>query len=285
MRRIRLAVVGFGRLGRACMDAAREAVDLELAGVVRRAELALAPLPKPYAQVKVAGHVAELGLVDCALVCVPPAVIVPVARDLLTHGVPVVECAVVDLDTLHGHREALHAVAIERRVPAVLGAGWSPGALSVFQNLFQLLIPKGKTEITHRPGVSLHHSASAKELPGVRDALCAELRGGDGRPQRYLYVELERGAKMEKVEAAIGADPLFLGEDTRVFAVESIADLEQEARGIVLSRIGMAGVSVHDSLLLEGRFDVHAFSARIMLDAARRLSGHKPGAHLYSVTV
>lgn len=285
MRRIRLAVVGFGRLGRACLAAASEAADLELAGVVRRAELALAPLPKPYAQVKVAGHVTELGLVDCALVCVPPAVVVSVAIELLRHGVPVVECAAVDADTLQRNQEALHAVATDKRVPAVLGAGWSPGALSVFQNLFQLLIPKGETEITYRPGVSLHHSAAAKELPGIRDALCAELPGGNGRRQRYLYVELERGARLEQVEAAIAADPLFLGEDTRVFAVESVAALEQEAHGVVLSRIGTAGAGIHDSLLLEGRFDVHAFSARIMLEAARRLPTRKPGAHRYSVVV
>lgn len=282
MKRIRLAVVGFGRLGRACIEAVQTAADLELAGVVRRAEQARHALPKPYAQVKVADHVAALGAVDGALVCVPPEAMVDVAREILRQKVPVVECAAVDEATLRHHLEALHAVAVDKKVPAILGAGWSPGALSLFQNLFQLLIPKGETEITYRPGISLHHSAAAREVPGVRDALCAELRSADGRPQRYVYVELAPGADLDSVSRAIAADPLFLGEETQVFPVDSLANLEQEGHGIVLSRHGTAGPGIHDSLLLEGRFDRYAFSARIMLDAARRLPARKFGAQLYS---
>lgn len=285
MKRIRLAVVGFGRLGRACVEAVQAAADLELAGVVRRAEQAQHALPKPYAQVKVADHVAALGQVDGALVCVPPEAMVDVAREILRQRVPIVECAAVDAATLQQNLEALHAVAVDKKVPAILGAGWSPGALTLFQNLFQLLIPKGETESTYRPGLSLHHSAAAREVPGVRDALCAELRGADGRPQRYVYVELDRGADLGAVSRAVAADPLFLGEETQVFPVDSVANLEQEGHGIVLSRRGTLGGGIHDSLLLEGRFDLYAFSARIMLDAARRLPARKFGAHLYSVLV
>ncbi|MEW5893129.1 MAG: NAD(P)-binding domain-containing protein [Pseudomonadota bacterium] len=285
MKRIRLAVVGFGRLGRACLDALREAADLELAGVVRRPEQARHALPPPYAQVQVADHVSALGAVDGALVCVPPEVMVDVARELLRHKVPVVECAAVDEATLRRNQAALHEVALDKKVPAILGAGWSPGALSLFQNLFQLLIPKGETELSYRPGASLHHSAAAREIKGVRDALCAELHGADGRPQRYVYVELERGADPDAVGRAIAADPLFLGEATQVFPVDSLAELEQAGHGVVLTRRGTAGRGIHDSLLLEGRFDRYAFSARIMLDAARRLPARKFGAHLYSVLV
>lgn len=285
MKRIRLAVVGFGRLGRACIEAMQDAADLELAGVVRRAEQARHALPKPYAQVKVADHVAALGVVDGALICVPPEVTVDVARELMRHKVPIVECAAVDEATLRRNQEALQEVALDKKVPAILGAGWSPGALSLFQNLFELLIPKGESAISYRPGVSLHHSAAARDLAGVRDALCAELRGADGRPQRYVYVELKPSADLGVVTGAIAADPLFLGEETRVFAVDSVAELEQEGHGIVLSRHGTAGQGIHDSLLLEGRFDLYAFSARIMLDAARRLPARKFGAHLYSVLV
>ncbi len=285
MKRTRLAVVGFGRLGRACAETILADADLELAGVVRRPEAASRPLARPFAAVPVAGHITELGPLDGALVCVPTEAVVGVARELLQHKVPIVECAAVDEAGLRRNQEALHAIALDRRVAAILGAGWAPGALTVFQNLFRLLIPKGETEITYRPGVSLHHSAAAREVEGVRDALCAELRGESGRLQRYVYVEMEPGADPTRVSEAIAADPLFLGEETRVFPVESVASLEQEGHGIVLSRRGTSGRGIHDSLLLEGRFDAHAFSARVMVDAARGLPGRRPGAHLYSVLV
>jgi len=95
------------------------------------------------------------------------------------------------------------------------------------------------------------------------------------------------GADLEAVTQAIAIDPLFLGEETQVFPVESVANLTQEGRGIMLSRRATAGrdIDIHDTLLLEGRFDIHAFSARIMLDAARRLPFSKPGARLYSVQI
>ena len=284
-KRTRLAVVGFGQLGKACIEALREAADLELVGVVRRPEVAARALPAPYAQVKVADHISGLGAVDGALVCVPPEVMLDVARELIRHGVSVVECAAVDEATLRYNREVLHTLALDNRASAILGAGWSPGALSLFRNLFQLLIPKGETEITYRPGASLHHAVAARDVQGVRDALCAELRSANGSPQRYVYVELERGADLEAVTQAIAADPLFLGEETQVFPVESIANLTQEGHGIMLSRRATAGRAIHDTLLLEGRFDIHAFSARIMLDAARRLPVSRPGACLYSVPI
>ncbi len=34
MRRLRVVIIGFGRLGRACAEAALQATDLELVGVV-----------------------------------------------------------------------------------------------------------------------------------------------------------------------------------------------------------------------------------------------------------
>ena len=37
-------------------------------------------------------------------------------------------------------------------------------------------------------------------------------------------------ADQDKITQAIRADPLFLGEDTQVFPVESLAELEQEGR-------------------------------------------------------
>ncbi len=63
--------------------------------------------------------------------------------------------------------------------------------LSVSSRLFAVMSPKGHTESRDRPGISLHHTLAARALPGIRDALCTELRAEGGRMQRYVYVELE----------------------------------------------------------------------------------------------
>jgi diaminopimelate dehydrogenase len=151
--------------------------------------------------------------------------------------------------------------------------------LPMLRGWLALLVPKGHTQTRHRPAASLHHTLAAREVAGVRDALCAELRATDGNVQRYVYVELEPGADLERVSAALRADPLFLGEETLVLPVESVAALEDEGNGVVMERWGEAAGVGHQRLLLEARFDAVALTAQVMLAAARALPRLPPGAH------
>jgi diaminopimelate dehydrogenase len=250
VKRLRLAIVGFGRLGRACAEAAFLAHDLELAGVVVRH--GPAPLPAPFSRVPVAAHLRELPPADATLSCVPAGAATGVA-------------------------------ALRHRVAAVVGAGWDPGVFPLLRRTFELLIPDGRTESRDRPGASLHHTEAARSVPGVADALATEARDASGALRRYVYVELRRGAAFEPVRDAFSRDPLFAGEETQVFPVDSIASLEQAARGVVLERLGTARGGAHQNLLLEARFEAATFAARVMLDAARRLGSLRPGAHRYSL--
>jgi diaminopimelate dehydrogenase len=136
--------------------------------------------------------------------------------------------------------------------------------------------------MTDRPGVSLHHTLTARSVAGVRDAVCTELRSAEGKLQRYVYVELAPGADSEEVTDAIRSEPLFLDEETLVFPVESVAALEEEGRGVVLERRGTAGVTSHQMLLLEARFDMWSLAAQVMVAAARVLPDLPPGAYALS---
>jgi diaminopimelate dehydrogenase len=100
---------------------------------------------------------------------------------------------------------------------------------------------------------------------------------------RYVYAELANGADAAAVQAELAADPLFAGEETLLFPVERIAALEEEGHGCLLERRGTARSGAHQNLLLEARFDVATFAARVMLDASRRLWQLKPRAHRYSL--
>lgn len=282
MRPRRLAVIGLGRLGRACAEAIVAAEHLRLAGVVRRAERLDVSLPGAFRDVPVAADIAELDAVDAALLCVPSQLVTAAVHDLIQHGLSTVECAALDGEVFRSHKERLDRLAQRHHVAAVLGAGWDPGALTLLRGLFALLVPKGHTDLTDRPGVSLHHTLTARAVAGVSDALCTELRTGEGKLQRYVYVELAPGADGAQVAKAVRSEPLFLGEETLVFPVESVAALEEEGRGIVLQRRGTAGRTGHQMLLLEARFDLPSLAAQVMLAAARALPDLPPGAHALS---
>jgi len=275
--RIPVAVIGAGRLGNACIEAVRASGDLSLAGVVRRSPSAPPALPAQLAGVPLAAHVGELGAVAVALVCVPPATCTAVARGLLEHGVAVVECARLPVAERDAHAAALARAAVHGHALAVVGAGWDPGALALLSGLALLLAPHGHTEVRHHATPSLHHTLALRNVAGVRDALCTELPVTGGRVQRYVYVELEPDAELEKVAAALRADPLFLDEETLVLPVPSAAAVESEGQGLTLERRGSAGGLGHQRFLFEARFDAHAAAAQVMVGAARATAGARPG--------
>jgi diaminopimelate dehydrogenase len=238
-----------------------------------------APVPQglpPALRTCEAGTLAD---VDAALVCVPAERVLDVATQLLSRGVPIVEAAELHGLAFREHREEIGREALRRRLPAVVGAGWDPGMLGLIRGWLALLVPKGRTRSLPRSAASLHHTSAARDVPGVRDALCTELREPDGRERRYVYVELEPGADLERVSGLLRADPLFLDAQTTVLPVESAAALAEEGHGIVLERWGEAAGVGHQRLLFEARFDRAALAAEVMLAAVRALPGLAPGAH------
>jgi diaminopimelate dehydrogenase len=285
MRKLQVAVIGLGRLGNACANALIDDSELVLAGVVRRPEM-VCPLRDALKPFPAVAHVRDLPTVDVALICVPATVATGVAWELLQARIPIVECALLEDRALEEHHARLDDVAKAHRVAAIVAAGWNPGMLQLFDRAFETLIPRGQ-EVFHRhPGITLHHSAAAAQFRGVKDALAGEFRTAEGSLQRYVYVQLEPGADFEEVQTAIEADPLFAGEASQIFQVDDLSGLEAgEGQGVVLERRSAVASGVHTSLLLEARFELAAFAARVMLDGARKLPLLRPGAHRYALNV
>jgi len=177
------------------------------------------------------------------------------------------------------HKLEIHRVALHHKVPAIVGAGCDPGALSLFRGYFAVLAPHGHTETSLHTGSSLHHTLAAEGINGVRKALATEIKSIGGTVQRYVYVELEPSADAAKVERIIVNDPVFLDEQILVFPVPSIAALEETNRGILLERHGKPGDAGHSSFLLEARFDESGLAARMMLAAAKSLVTLQAGAY------
>jgi diaminopimelate dehydrogenase len=152
------------------------------------------------------------------------------------------------------------------------------------RSTFEMLISRGQTVFHRHPGMSLHHTAVAAGVPGVKGALAGEYRGEDGVSQHYVYVELVSGVALAQVQATIAANPLFAGEVVQVFQVERLSDMEaEEGFGVVLDRRGNSSQGPHQTLLLEARFEAIPFSARVMLDAVRRLPNLHRGTHRYAL--
>ncbi|MBV2131699.1 hypothetical protein KRX52_02675 [Pseudomonas sp. MAP12] len=274
MKKRQIAVIGMGNLGRRCAELLLSDATLTLAGVVRRT-----PAPLDWlGDIPVVGHVSELSAVDAALVCVPANMVRGQAQELLQHRIPLVECARLHGDAFAAHKTDMQRMAHLYRATAIVGAGCDPGLLSLFRSQFALLIPHGHTQTSLHAASSLHHTLAAQGIQGVRKALATEVKSADGQLQRYVYVELEAGADAAAVELEISLDPLYLDEQTLVFPVDSIAELEETNRGVLVERHAASGNASHAGLLLEARFNEIELAARMMLAAARALPLLHPGA-------
>ncbi|MGZ4981585.1 MAG: Gfo/Idh/MocA family oxidoreductase [Methylobacter sp.] len=275
MKKMRIAVIGLGRLGHKCVEAISADQATELAGIVQRTVTS----SEFGRDIPVVTHISELKNVDAALICVPSDATLGVAKGLLQSHIPIVECARVHGEDFLRHKSEIHRVALLRKVQAIVGAGCDPGVLSLFRSYFALLAPHGHTETTLHVGSSLHHTLAAEGIKGVRKALATELKPIGGTLQRYVYVELEPSADQAEVECLIVNDPLFLDEQTLVFPVPSIDTLEEANRGAVLERHGKPGDVSHTSFLLEARFDEAGLAARMMVAAVQSLTTPRAGAY------
>jgi diaminopimelate dehydrogenase len=282
---LQVAVIGPGKLGRACALALLDAPCLCLAGVVEQPGFP-GYLQGRLATAKRVNHVRDLSAVDVALVCVPTLEVASVAHELLQARIPMVECARLQGVARQAHYQALHEAAHRYRTPVIYGAGWDPGVWPILSCICETLIPRGHRVQHRHPGVQLHHSSSVAALPGVQEALEGEFQGRDGALMRCVYVQLAAGAQRESVRAQIEADPLFAGEATQVFWMDPLDGMRTQdgdaLQGMVLACHEEANAAHHASLVVEARFDLFQFAARAMIDAAGQVKYCTNGAHPYS---
>ena len=276
MKKIRVAIVGYGNIGRYALQAAEAAPDMEVAGIVRRK--GAEGRPAELAGLAVVKDVGELGRVDVAILAVPTRSVERYATELLAQGINTVDSfdihtGIVDL------RRRLDAAARRGGSVAVVSAGWDPGSDSVVRTLMESLAPKGITYTNFGPGRSMGHSVAVKAIEGVRDALSVTIPLGTGIHRRMVYVELEPGADFKAVEAAIKADPYFVHDETHVSQVESVDDVNDVGHGVNLVRKGVSGQTHNQLFEYNMRINNPALTAQVLVGAARAGMKQQPGAY------
>ena len=222
MKKTRAAVVGYGNIGRYALQALEAAQDFEVAGVVRRQ--GGENKPAELAAYEVVKDIRELKDADVAILATPTRSCEEYARQILPLGINTVDS--FDIHTqIRDYRRSLMEVSKQSGTVSVIAAGWDPGSDSIVRTLMQSLAPKGLTYTNFGPGMSMGHSVCVRSKAGVKNALSMTIPLGEGIHRRMVYVELEEGARLEEVTAAIKADPYFASDETHVFQVESVDDV------------------------------------------------------------
>ena len=246
----RIAIIGYGNIGKAVEQAVLSATDMELVGIFH--------------------HDDDMNSVnaDVAALCTPTREVPAFAEKLLARGIATVDS--FDIHTqIFDLRQRLTPIARQQQAVSIIAAGWDPGSDSVVRALLLALAPKGITHTNFGPGRSMGHTVAVKAIAGVRDALSMTIPLGSGIHRRMVDVELEKGADFSQVEQAILHDDYFVHDETHVIQVPCVDDLNNVAHGVNLVRSGVSGNTHNQRFEYNMEINNPALTGQVLVSCAR----------------
>ncbi|EOL41979.1 diaminopimelate dehydrogenase [Enterococcus phoeniculicola] len=243
---IKIAIIGYGNLGRGVERALTLNKDMELVGVfTRRAPETVSTYgAKAY-------HMDDLlnkkGEIDVCILCGGSATDLPVQTPEITKFFNTID----SFDThakIPEHFEHVQQAAKEHQTVSIISTGWDPGLFSLNRLYAQSILPSGKTYTFWGKGVSQGHSDALRRIEGVADAtqytipneqVIQKLKAGEllelstrDKHFRECFVVLEENANAEAVEKEIISMPNYFAEyDTEVHFI-SQEELNKEHKAM-----------------------------------------------------
>ena len=244
----RIAILGYGNLGRGVEAAIAQNDDLELVAVYTRRD------PATVTTVSGAEVRSASGLdngadkdIDVLVICGGSATDLPKQTPYYAQWYNVVD----SFDTHHNipdHFAAVDAAAREGGHTALISCGWDPGMFSLQRLYGNCILPQGKDYTFWGRGVSQGHSDAIRRIEGVADArqytnpVPAALDGARSGENpdfttremhtRECWVVLEEGADAAYVEEQIKTMPnYFDAYDTTVNFI-SQEELDRDHKGL-----------------------------------------------------
>ncbi|MDK6926791.1 diaminopimelate dehydrogenase [Actinotignum timonense] len=239
MTHARIAINGYGNLGRGVEQALSLAPDLELVGVFTRREGVMTASGPAFPAAELTDPQLRdrwTGKIDVVINCGGSKSDLDTQTPLVASGFNVVD----SFDTharIPAHFEQVDDAARAAGTLALISAGWDPGLFSLQRLLAEAVLPAGHAETFWGPGLSQGHSDAVRRVPGVKNAVQytvpkeqvraaalagqteGQLSAGD-KHRRIVYVVLESGADPEAVRQAIVTMPNYFAEyETEVHVI------------------------------------------------------------------
>ena len=290
---MKIAIYGYGNLGRGVEAATKYHTDTELVGIfTRRApETVKTLLGTP---VFSADDIMKFkDEIDVLILCGGSATDLPEMTPSLAKSFNVLD----SFDTharIPEHFEKVDNSAKESGHTALISAGWDPGLFSVLRLYSSAVLPSGKDYTFWGRGVSQGHSDALRRIEGVADArqytipvpeAIGAVREGEcpefttrQKHKRECFVAVKDGADKAKIEEQIKTMPNYFADyDTTVNFV-SLEELRENHSGLPhggsVIRNGKTGIDGENTHTVEFSLKLDSnpeFTASVLVAYARAI--------------
>lgn len=279
MEKYKIAVVGCGNVGRGAIEAVQASPDMELVGVIELPEL-IEKAKSFVRDVPVVSDIKELDAqVDVVILAVGSRAIGKLAPVYLNMGINTVDPCDIHGETIMELRKKHDKIAKENNAVSIISAGWDPGTDSIVRTLFEIITPRGITNVDFGPGMSMGHTVAVKAIDGVQNALSVTVPMGMSIHKRMVYIELKPGYDFEKVATAIKNDPYFVHDETHVFQVDDVNDLIDMGHSVHIERKGVSGKTHNQKMSYDMSVINPSATGQVLTSAARASMKQKPGCY------
>lgn len=289
---MKVAIFGYGNLGRGVECAIAQNNDMELVGVFTRRPPETVTILTEGVSVYHADQITEMkDEIDVMILCGGSATDLPVQTPAMAELFNVVD----SFDThakIPEHFEKVNEVAKKSGKIAMISVGWDPGMFSLNRLYGGAILSDGKDYTFWGKGVSQGHSDAIRRIEGVCDAkqytvpveaaLEAVRRGENPelttreKHLRECYVVAEEGADLARIEKEIKTMPNYFADyDTTVHFI-SQQELNEQHGGIphggFVIRSGRTGKNLEHQHLIEYRLKLDSnpeFTASVLVAYAR----------------
>lgn len=267
---MKLAIVGYGNLGRGVECAMKQNPDVELYGVFTRRDPQTVKTLSDVKVYSVNDILDHKDNIDVVILCGGSATDLPVQTPELAKNFNVID----SFDThanIPTHFANVDKAAKEAGKVAMISVGWDPGMFSLNRLYAEAILPEGKDYTFWGKGVSQGHSDAVRRIPGVKDArqytipvpaALDAVRSGSNpdlttrqKHTRECFVVAEDGADQEAIKQAIVTMPNYFSDyDTTVHFIteeEMKRDHSELPHGGFVIRSGKSGMNNEYNHIIE----------------------------------
>lgn len=227
MYKIKIAICGYGNLGRGIEKEITKSTDMELVGIFTRREPDTLKIQSNVPVLSINNAEEWKNKVDVMIMCGGSATDLP-------KQVPEFAKLFNTVDSFDTHAkipeyfEAVDESAKAANKTAIISGGWDPGMFSAIRTYANSILQDGRTYTFWGKGVSQGHSDAIRRIPGVKNAIqytipiedaMRRVRNGENpnlstgeKHLRECFVVAEEGANLAEIEEKIKTMPNYFDE-------------------------------------------------------------------------